>query len=217
MTNLTAKQITGLNNMCPWAQRGTLGARINGLETSSPVYLSGVTMTGFSTMIYETAPVLGTATYIKTAVTLGAATQLITTFAHQPDVPRFLVICGSQASEVKDVVITGTNFAGVTITDTLTINEATPVPGTKVFASVTSILYPTKTNVSGDTVTVGVLDIIGFPIAIPYSYLVFDGLFGGVDDAGSVTAAATVQGSYYTPAGTLDGTTKLDLYFAAPE
>jgi len=216
MTDLTAKQITGLNNMCPWAQRGTLGARINALETSSPVYLSGVTMTGFSTMMYETAPVLGTATYILTAVTLTASTQLITTFAHQPDVPRLLVISGNQASEVHDVVITGTDFAGAILAQTLTINETTPVPGTKAFASVTSILFPVKTN-PGDTVTVGVIDKIGFPIAVPYSYLFFDGLYAGAHDAGTGTFAATVAGSYYAPAGALNGTAKVDLYFAAPE
>jgi hypothetical protein len=216
MTNLTAKQIKGLTNMCPWAQRGSLGARINALETSSPVYLSGVTMTGFSTMVYETAPVLGTATYLHTAIILTGATQTITVFAHQPDVPRLLVVSGNQATMNGSVVITGTDFSGAVLTQTLTLNNGTSVPTTKAFASVTSVVVPALAQ-PGDTVTIGVINKIGFPIAVPYSYLFFDGLFGGSHDAGTGTFAATVNGSYYAPAGSLDGTTKVDLYFAAPE
>jgi len=215
MANLTAKQINDLNRMNVNATRGSLGSRINALETSSPVYLSGVTLTGYSTAMYETTPVLGTATYIHTAVALTGVTQTITTFTHQPDVPRLLVISGNALNEAGNVVITGKDFAGVTIIDTIALNAATPVPGVKVFASVTSIVFPALTN-PGDTVTVGVLNKIGFPIAVPYSYLFIDGLLSGAHDAGSLTAAVTVGGSYYTPAGALDGIKKLDLYFESP-
>jgi hypothetical protein len=215
MTRLTATQRNGLTNMNRKAQDGTLGTRVDALEYGGAAILSGVTLTGASTMMYETAPIIGTDVYILTAVTLGAATQTITTFAHQPDFPRVLTIKGSQATLATNVAITGTDFADATITDTIQLNDANSVSGTKAFKTVTSILFPIKTNGSGDTVSIGVADKIGFPIAIPYSYLFFEALFYGTHDAGSLSAAATVAGSYFTVAGTLNGTKKLDLYFAS--
>jgi hypothetical protein len=197
------------------AQDASLGTRVDALEYGGAAILSGVTLTGYSTMMYETLPLLGTATYIHTAITLTGVTQTITTFAHQPDVPRLLVISGNQATMNGSVVITGTDFSGAVLTQTLTLNDGTPVPTTKAFASVTSVVVPALAQ-PGDTITIGTIDKIGFPIAVPYSYLFADGLFNGAHDAGTGTFAATVYGSFYAPAGTLDGLKKLDLYFMAP-
>jgi hypothetical protein len=113
------------------------------------------------------------------------------------------------------VVITGTDAADAVITDTIALNGSSEVAGAKAFKTVTSINYPAESHAGTDTVSIGRQNFLGFLVAIPNANQVVTKSFNGAVDAGSVTAAATVAGSLYTPAGTLDGAKLLELtYFA---
>jgi hypothetical protein len=58
---------------------------------------------------------------------------------------------------------------------------------------------------------------IGIPHIVDYASLMILALFGGSADTGGSLAvdADEVEKNLYTPAGTLDGTTLLDLYYLA--
>jgi hypothetical protein len=78
--------------------------------------------------------------------TLTAATQSIASGLVNPDYARALAVVGSAAGIAGDVVITGTNLAGETITETLALNGTTAKAGTKAFKTVTRVVLPVQTN-----------------------------------------------------------------------
>lgn len=100
---------------------------------------------------------------IKLSVTLSTALQTITTFASQPDVPRQILLTKNDNATAGDVVITGTNIANATITETiaLTVGATTDV-STKAFKTITSIVYPIRTA-PGDWIKVGTNQLVGLP------------------------------------------------------
>lgn len=102
-------------------------------------------------------------TSVHAAVTLGAAAQDVTTAITNPTVPRNIIVKGNAAGIAGDVVITGTNYAGDAITETIALNGATAVAGAKAFKTVTKISLPAKTAESGDTVSVGTGEVLGLP------------------------------------------------------
>lgn len=209
MKQLTALQIAQLNNMNVSSQRaGGLGTLLYG-QLAIPDAGSLAIM---SPLRYRTAPALASATGVHAAITLTTSTQTVTTGITNPGVPRILTIKGSQASQAGNVVITGTNINDEVITETIALNEANSVDGTKAFKTVTSIALPVRTT-AGDTVSIGTGAKIGFPCAIPNASLVFAKSFNLTVDAGTVTAAATVESSLYAAAGTFDGAKYLDLFF----
>ena len=217
MTRLTSAQIAGLNKMCPWAQRGTVGTRIDNLEYGGMVTPTAGTLSPANIVKYESAPALGTNTYCLAATALTAAAQTITTNITSPDVPRLLLIKGNTGGANETVTIYGTNAAGVTIHEDIVLNGSSARNGTKAFATITYIVLPIEHTGAGETVSVGTQNLIGFTCAIPATALVLGTYFNGSTDAGSTTAAATVEGSYYTAATptNYNGTKKLDLYYIA--
>lgn len=80
-----------------------------------------------------------------------------------PDVPRCLQIKGNQAGVTGEVVITGTNYSDQEISETITLNGATAVNGTKAFKTVTQIDLPVEVNVGTDSVSIGTIDKLGLP------------------------------------------------------
>lgn len=104
---------------------------------------------------YAAAPALGTNTAVRAAVTLGAAAQDVTTSITNPVVPRNLVVKGNADGIAGDVVITGTDIQGATISETIALSGSSAVAGNKAFKTVTNINLPAKTNGSGDTVSIG--------------------------------------------------------------
>ena len=81
-----------------------------------------------------------------------------TTFLAQPDFARLLSLVLSGAG-TEEVIVAGTNIRGEAISETVTMNGATPVATTKAFKTVTSITFP---NTAGSrTLDVGVLDALG--------------------------------------------------------
>lgn len=161
---------------------------------------------------YDITPTIANTSGIHAAVTLGAATQTVTTAITNPDVPRTVSITGSAGGITGNVVITGKDIAGTTITDTIALNGTSTVQGAKAFRIVTSIALPVKTHTSGDTVSVGRGTSVCFPniITVP-NYL--GAWFDGSTDSGSMSLGGTLATNLYTPAGALDGVKHLKFIY----
>lgn len=112
---------------------------------------------------FKATPATSSATAVLAATGLTASTQTITANITQPDVPRALQVKGNAAGIAGNVVVTGRNADGATISETFALNGSSAVTGSKAFAHVTSIALPVKTNSSGDTVSVGTTDKLGLP------------------------------------------------------
>lgn len=113
--------------------------------------------------------IAASATAVHAAVTLTASAQTVTTAITSPAVPRNVSVTGNAAGIAGNVVVTGTNYNGDTITETIALNGASTVAGTKAFASITSIALPAKTNTSGDTVSVGIGSALGMPYKLSHN------------------------------------------------
>lgn len=94
------------------------------------------------------------------AVTDNGAPQTVTTSITQPDVARNVTAtAGGTSTDIKaiQVVVTGTNEAGDTITETLpafTVDTAGTVTGSKAFKTITSITIPAHDG-TGATTAIG--------------------------------------------------------------
>ena len=161
---------------------------------------------------YILHPVVGAAGAVHGAITLPASgTTVVTTGITNPDFPRVLAITGGALLMAGNVVITGTDVSGASITDTIALSGNTQVAGALAFATVTSITVPTHVNI-GDTVTIDTLNKFGMPSIIYVDLYVRLHLFNGSNDAGTVTVNATkLAGNFYNIAGTPDGTKTLVL------
>ena len=212
---LTTLQKSQLDNMNVDSQRaGGIGSRLDAIQYGTlPTVPAAIgTAVGVNAVKYTTTPAIGSAVYVHAAVTLGAAAQDVVPTT-QPDVPRLVSVKGNAGGIAGNVVITGTDIAGAAATDTIALSAASEVAGVVAFKTITNINLPAKTNSSGDTVSVGVTNKIGFPVAIPNSSLVISKSFDGTVDAGAITVGATAKLSVYAPAGTLNGLKLLDLVF----
>mgnify|MGYP003499875261 FL=1 len=164
---------------------------------------------------YSFAPDLGTVTYVHAAVTLGASAQDVSTAITNPDFPRVVSVKGNASGIAGNVVITGTDFNGTAISETIALSGATEVFGDKGFKTVTNINFPAKTNGSGDTVSIGVGDVFGLPIATPNGDLIFATSFDGAADAGTLVENASISLSVYELAGTPNGTKIVTIWYLA--
>lgn len=91
---------------------------------------------------------------------------VVTVFDGQPDVPRVLTAKGNDANVSGDVVIVGTNLGGEAITDTITLNGATAVAGTKAFAAVTQATLPPYDTADTERVRIGTGAALGLPVEL---------------------------------------------------
>jgi len=112
-----------------------------------------------------TAPDAPSATAVLASTLLTTAVQTITTGITNPDFPRALNI-DSDGAATGNVVITGTNIRGETVTDTIALNGTNAVSGVVAFKTVTSIQLPVKA--AAESVFVGTLDKLGLQ-SIPLS------------------------------------------------
>jgi hypothetical protein len=118
--------------------------------------------------------VAASTTGVKTAVTSNGTTQTITTGITNPAVPRVLTAtAGGTSTDIKaiQVVITGTNYNGDVITETLpafTVDTAGTVTGTKAFKTVTQIVIPAHDG-NGATTAVGFSEILGLPFKLQHN------------------------------------------------
>lgn len=129
-------------------------------------------------------------TGVHAAIALTAATQAITTGITNPAAPRNIRIKGNAAGIVGDVVITGTNYAGEAITETIALNGNLAVDGAKAFKTVTQIDLPVETHVGTDTVSVGWGDKLGLPYLLAHD-TVFAAYLDNVKEAVAPTVAVS--------------------------
>ncbi len=93
----------------------------------------------------DDAPALGAAGILP-LTNLGEAIQAAVSPAANPAVPRALSIVSNKVGISGNVVITGTNYAGEEITETLALNGTTTRNGAKAFRDISSISLPVQTN-----------------------------------------------------------------------
>ncbi|SFR15267.1 hypothetical protein [Desulfoscipio geothermicus] len=162
-------------------------------------------------MVVSPAAAAADSVLAATALADGATTE-VTEGITNPDYPRVLQIQGNQAGVAGNVVIEGTNMAGETITETIAANGANAVSGTKAFRTVTKITLPALVG-AGDTISVGVTDVLGIPYKLSHD-TVLAAYLGGVKEgtAPTVTTSATnLESNTIDLNSALDGS-QVDVY-----
>lgn len=103
-----------------------------------------------------------TAGYVLSSTAGTTGTQVITAGITNPDVPRVLAVTtGGSGASAGNILITGVNVEGKTITDTIAINTGGGQNvGALVFKRVTSVTIPAALGTSG-TITVDTTNKIG--------------------------------------------------------
>jgi hypothetical protein len=193
-----------------------LGTRIDALEFGSVAVPSAGTLTSLTTLKYSTTPVIGTATRTHAAVLLvQTVTQDITTGITNPDYPRILTVKGNGSNVTGNVVITGTDINDAALTETIASSGASEVLGTKAFKTVSNINLPPYAVGGTESISIGVGNKIGFPIAVPNASTVVAKTFDGAVDSTTVTVGATAALSLAAAAGTFNGTKVYELTFLA--
>ncbi len=182
------------------------GQRIQGELGTEPVDMSFLAH-------YQAAPAAtGTAT-VHAAITLpDSGTLDVTTGITNSDVPRTLTITGNQAGITGNVVIEGTDAAGVTITDAIAANGTSTVEGVRAFKTVTKITVPAK-NGTGDMISVGTAKKLGLPHKVYNAACLLVKLFNGSADSGTLAVHTELSKNLYALNGTPDGTKVVDLFY----
>ncbi len=182
------------------------------IQTAAP----GITCSWCQIALYEETPVAVSNTAVLASTPLTASTQTITTGITNPDVPRNVVVVGAIAASSGNVTVTGTDFAGNTITETIALSGTTVVVGAKAFATVTEIDLPVSAG-SGDGVSVGVGSKLGLPFTLEKNTLRMAFNNGVLETtASTVTAdAVNICNNTVTLASTLAGDT-VSFYLVVP-
>lgn len=141
--------------------------------------------------------------------------SLLTTFVAQPDYPRpFTIVANNTAT--GNVVITGTDVRGDTISDTIALNGNTPVAGVKAFKTVTSVQLPT---VSNRTINIGIDTRVGLDrkmAADEVLYLTCDGVYEATRP--TVTAdSSVISKNLFAPNTAFDGAKDYVIAFVTTE
>jgi hypothetical protein len=170
---------------------------------SSPLIVGTETLKPAIGQQYTCAPVAASNTYCKTTVTLATgATTTVTTFAAQPDVCRVIVLKGNAASVAGDVVVSGLNFNGAVISETVTMNGTAVCPTLNAYSSLTSVVLPAKAQTS-DGISIGVSSVLGIPFILENDLQIVVRLWNGAaDTGGALVADAVLSKNLYTSAGT---------------
>lgn len=169
---------------------------------------------------------VGAVADVLAATATVVAGRTITSGITQPDVPRALTITtGGTTADIAagDVVITGTNVEGKTITESFTMadNLAGTVTGIQAFKYVTSIVFPAADGTSA-TISVGTSNKLGVNhrlIPGKTSVVVLsDADIDGTNPVQQaqptvVTDGEQVEYNLVTPATTPDGTTFLTMAY----
>lgn len=171
-----------------------------------------------------TTPIVATTNQILTtnAGPTSTAAVTVSSFTHQPDVPRNITITPTGTTgdvEACAIVVTGTNVKGATISETLTFlaDASTAQTGSKAFATVTSVLWPANCESGGFAATwiIGVGSKLGLNHCVAAAGNIFKANFNGANETIGTTAvsATAVESNTYITTGTMDGTKNSDLYY----
>jgi hypothetical protein len=143
-------------------------------------------------------PIAASANRIVTSVNL---TNVSFSIAAQPDVPRNLTctVTDTTASiTAGTITFTGTDPSGAAVVEVLDLSAALTLTGTKIFASVTSVVCAGATVLGGsgdETIVVGVGTVIGLPSNIAAVGAVKNVYLGGVRASSpTITAGAQTSG-----------------------
>lgn len=173
---------------------------------------------------YNESPAAPSATGVLAAVTDDGTEQTITSGFTNPDVPRSVTATsGGTAADIGaiQVVVTGTNAAGETISETLpvfTANSATTVEGSKAFATVTQVVIPAHDGTAATT-SIGTGSKLGLAHKLQSNSVFpgmteFNGSLEGTDPT-VTTDEANLEGNTADLNSTLDGS-EIHLYYIAP-
>jgi hypothetical protein len=183
-----------------------LGNKIQGEDGVDPVDRAFL-------MRYAITPDAASASAVLAATALTDAAQTITANITSPDVPRIVTIKGNAADNAGDVVVTGTNMAGETITDTIALSGTDEVEGAKAFKTVTSIALPAETHEGTDTVSVGIGNEFGVPKILSSATKLLLKLFNNAADSGTLTVDDDeLEKNLFAINGTPDGSKVLELF-----
>jgi len=138
--------------------------------------------------------------------------SLMTTGLSKPDFPRALLVKGSAAGTLGDVVITGTDINRHRITETIAANGTSAVSGDKAFATVTSVQLPTGTG----SISIGLSDKFGLPECMEGSAVLRSLVDGAVDSSPTVAFDPdNVSKNTIIPGTASDATRDFIYYFIA--
>ena len=187
--------------------RAQVGSTALAFTTADSATVLGLPVQTFVKTLFAGSPALGTSTAVHAAITLNGGPQTITTAITNPDVCRNVTITGNAGGIAGNVIITGTDYNGNTITDTIALSGSSTVQGVRAFASVTSIQVPTETHVGTDTVSIGVGPKIGMPYLLTRDTVLATFLNGVREAADSWTFATdnTLGGSTVQLGSALNG------------
>lgn len=175
--------------------------------------IAAVTTRPASVQHYSKAPAAASQTSAHAAITLGAGGTTTAGITH-PDVARVPSITGVGAGATGNVVIIGKR-KGATVTQTIVLSGASTVNGTKAIDKMTSIQYPADSGATGEQVKVGYSKLIGLEHKVACPVLIAS-RFNNATDSGSLTNdASALEGNFYTPAGSPDGSKTLDIWYLA--
>ena len=216
MARLTTLQQTHLNRASRANQDAVLGTRIDNIEYGGVASPAVGTVTNSPVVQYAIAPANASNTAVHANITLiQTVTQDISTNITNPDVPRVLSITGV-TNVTGNVVITGTDMSGATITDTIASNGTATVVGAKAFKTVTNINVPPYAVAGTETISIGIANKFGMPVALSNTGFLLVKNFNNAADSGTLTASATLSSCFFSINGTPDGAKILDLYFIVP-
>jgi hypothetical protein len=147
---------------------------------------------------------------------LTALVQTITVGITNPDVVRNVVIKGAAATCAGNVVVTGTDYAGAVLNETIALSGVAVVVGVKAFATVTQIVLPVLAG-AGDGVSVGVGSKLGLPYLLTKN-TVHSAFINNVIEATAPTVAfdpVNISSNTVTLVSALAGTV-VDVYLIVP-
>ncbi|SPF48419.1 conserved hypothetical protein [Candidatus Desulfosporosinus infrequens] len=126
--------------------------------------VTGVTCNWIQRADYQISPVATSNTAVLVLTTLTSLVQTITTGITNPDVVRNVVAKGAIVTSIGNVIVTGTDYAGAVLSETIALSGTNVVAGLKAFATVTQIALPISSG-AGDGVSVG----LGSKLGLPYT------------------------------------------------
>jgi hypothetical protein len=202
-----------------------------GLAAMKKEIVAGVDISGLVSKTF-TNPVVADANAIKTSVASAASIQTYTGAALDGTIgagaispPRNITITTTSHADIDavDVVITGTDSTGATVTDTITLTDAgnTTDSGVKCFATVTSIVVPAQSG-TGGALEFGTGLVMGLDAAPKFRNSDVQVL--SENEAGTPKAIDALAGTYtahttgaplggYTPGSAADGAKDYELTY----
>lgn len=163
-----------------------------------------------------TAPDAPSSNGILASTLLTTAVQTITTGISNPDFPRLLNV-DSDGAATGNVVITGTNIRGETITDTIALNGTNAVAGVKAFKTITSIQLPVKA--AAESVFVGWTDKLGLQSIPESTSVISETTTNQADTGGAVLTRDSdeIEKCVYDPTTECNGTANKIVVYISTE